>query len=191
MLNNISKIGEDKWVLMLSEKLNSTRYFQKEELKASVKINLPYVVNLSNYYDYDVAKSGKRNVKVEGIVNSYQIDLMIFKKNRPMIAIECKMNSINTQSFNVYSDNAERHKKIFKDLKYGLIIANNNKGANTFESKIFMHANNFDFLMCLDKKLEDENLWETFINVIKNQLSTLNEKNVYCIEKIKTHHSIT
>jgi hypothetical protein len=180
--------SEDQWVIELKERLNTEPTIQKLELKAFVKINLPYSADLSYTFNViDSEKIKKQNVLVKASCNAYQVDLLLTKNDKPFMAIECKMGGISTHGLVTYSDNAKKHKQLFPDLKYGLLLADNNKGKNTLEKKIFMHDNSFDFITCIDSKLSNPILWKNMLDIINN--AVIDDKlrreprSVYCIEK--------
>jgi hypothetical protein len=179
---------EDQWVIELKEKLNNEPTIQKLKIKAFVKKNLPYSADLSSAFNViDDEKMKKQNVLVSAICNSYQVDLLITKDNKPFIAIECKLDGISTHGLITYSDNAKKHKQLFPALKYGLLLADNYKGKNTLEKKIFMHENSFDFITCIDTTLSNPLLWKNLLEIISNAVIDdklkKTHRNVYSIEK--------
>lgn len=179
---------EDQWVIGLKEKLNDEPAIKKLNLKVFVKKNLPYSANLSSTFSLiEGEKTKKQNILVSASCNAYQIDLLITKNDKPFIAIECKLGGISTHGLVTYSDNAKKHKELFPDLKYGLLIADNYKGKNILEKKIFMHENSFDFIACIDAKLSNPSLWQNLLDIISNAVIDdkirRSHRNVFCIEK--------
>lgn len=181
-------ILEDQWVIKLKEKLTNEPDIKKLNLKVNVKINLPYSANLSSTFKViESGKTKKQNIIVSASCNAYQVDLLITMNDKPFIAIECKLGGISTHGLVTYSDNAKKHKQLFPDLKYGLLIADNNNGHNFLERKIFMHENSFDFIACIDESLSNPMLWQNLIDIItyavNNDAVRSTSQKVFSIEK--------
>jgi hypothetical protein len=131
----------------------------QDKLKAEKGRSLPYrsPVEYLERDKKDKLKPGEN----EG--NTYQTDIYIYeinKENRdiPRIVVELKKIIPNTHEMITYSDKAGEHKIILPHVRYGIIAFNENNG-NKLENlpkRMFMHSENFDFMMVINWKNKDE-----------------------------------
>ena len=100
---------------------------------------------------------------------AFQTDMLIKKKNIPIVAIEIKFLGITTHDILTYSTKAMKHKEIYPYLRYGLIAGNIEKIPNRF----FIHNQGFDFAIALfyneNGTLKDNEL-ESTIKLLKCQI---------------------
>lgn len=91
---------------------------------------------------------------------------MIKQNILPLVVIETKIRRFSTHDVLTYSIEAQKHKKIYPYMRYGLLIGNSNVAYNRF----FTHNSGFDFALAI-KDIETESI-NKLIQVINSQIES-------------------
>lgn len=80
--------------------------------------------------------------------SAFQTDIAVLEplangRQKPRVAIECKLR-LTTHDILTYSSKAQRHKKIYPYLRYGMIVANE----DAIPRRFFTHNEAVDFCVC-------------------------------------------
>ena len=167
---------EDPWVEnILRPKLAKEL---SNEYEVNCKQHLLYALNIKSYCKngYGQTKANFYTTDIKPKDNSYEIDLLISQKINdfefiPLIAIETKWGKMTTHDIITYNKKAEDHKKIHKNLLYGVVVANYTKGGLTIQ-KLYRHQfENFDFVFCFKGKEPTTDEWQCFVDLIKRKIT--------------------
>ncbi len=183
-----NKQVEDNWTREILkadiEKILSDNY------KVSCKQHLLYDLNIKSYIEINGKKEA---VFYSNVITpkkgSYETDLLISEKISdtefiPLIVIESKWEKITTHDLLTYNKKANDHKRIHKNLIYGVVIANCQKGGVTLQ-KVFNHqSENFDFVFCFKGSEPTQEEWNCFESLIKRKIDeSKNLHNILATDK--------
>lgn len=93
---------------------------------------------------------------------SFQTDILIKKKDIPLVVIETKIDDFSTHDVLTYSTKAVKHKEIYPYLRYGFVVGK----SKVIGNKFFTHNQGFDFALAIPSIRKLDN----FIKVVKDQI---------------------
>lgn len=83
--------------------------------------------------------------------NTFQTDLALFQDGQPRVIIEVKRDSASTHDLLAYDQKAERHKRVYPSLRYGMLLVE----TSGLTKKYLWHSNDIDFFYFSDREMDD------------------------------------
>ncbi len=143
------------------------KYLKRCNVEVGIEKDLLYRVVVDERHKFPIDENKLSNLKQ--IQNySFKKDILVMEKdtNLPLVAIEVKLN-YNTHEVITYSTKAIRHKLIYPYLRYGFLVA----GEDRLHDRFFNHADGFDFGYAIkDVNLDDREEIKGFVKIIRDQI---------------------
>lgn len=135
---------------------------------------------------YELSVDEKMGLSVKDISipmrgrSAFQTDICIYEKNKenietPMIVIEFKTKP-TTHDVLIYSSKAEKHKRIYPWLRYGMLA----ESINIIPNRFFINNEHLDFFVAAKDLINKDNINSFIKKLIENELNTSRIlKNIY------------
>ncbi len=161
-----NKFKESQFAEYVEKKLKEILPELRKDLIPKKDANLFYQISLDNNLKQMINEGDPKKGHF-----AFETDLCIFHKNDqnlkiPKIVIEFK-NNPTTHDIITYSNKAQRHKRVYPYLRYGLISYNISK----IPGRFFLHNESMDFCLALKDYLKNQDgelLNHEGISMLKN-----------------------
>lgn len=152
-------MNETQFVELLVSKLDLDIEPCIIETKRSVIYNL--MIDHLGVLDMGVSRDTGEPIRGRGI--SFEQDILIYEENYkgnttliPRVILEVKYININSHDVLVYSEKANRIKRVYPYVRYGLLIA----GKKSIPQRVLRLENDFDFIHTIDVSLSENSISE-------------------------------
>lgn len=115
--------------------------------------------------NYEVCPKETMNPKKNNY--AFQTDMLITKRDMPLVVVEAKYDKLSTHDVLIYSTKAIRHKEIYPYIRYGLLFGKSENIPNRF----FMNNYGFDFAVTI-KDINNQYEIDKLVKVLKNQIKS-------------------
>ncbi len=183
---------EEKWVKKLCEKIRNNENFKNwanDNIIIEDNVSLAHAINLNDAVSSNVDNKndcdrllinydniGSINVNKDAI-DGWNVDIFIGSKYKnhiiPRLVIEAKYRNVNTHDPITYNYKAFMQKKLFKGLRYGLIVGDysfKRKEENIYiPSRVIEYGDHFDFVFLLKEEYNDDEI-DYLVNIIKKNV---------------------
>ena len=137
-----------------------------EPLEVAIGAPLLYEVTVNSDCDITVDPGAPKRGQ-----SAFQTDIAVFEalangRRKPRVVIECKLK-MTTHDILTYSSKAQRHKRIYRYLRYGMVIANE----NAIPRRFFTHNDAIDFCVCANS-ISTRNFRKVWGEILKAEIES-------------------
>ncbi len=167
------------------ERLCRTTQRIVEPLEAAIGASLLYEVTVNSDCEITVDPGAPKRGQ-----SAFETDIAVFEplangRRKPRVVIECKLR-LTTHDILTYSSKAQRHKRIYPYLRYGMIIANE----NAIPRRFFTHNDTLDFCVCANSisRRNFRKVWGEILNAEVESSETL-ERAAFGLVDANVYHT--
>ena len=150
--------------------------FVKRLCRTTQRIVAPLEVVIGAPLLYQVTVNGDCEITVDPGApkrgqSAFETDIAVFEalangRRKPRVVIECKLR-MTTHDIVTYSSKAQRHKRIYPYLRYGMIIANE----DAIPRRFFTHNEAIGFCVCA-KSISTRNFPTVWGEILKAEIES-------------------
>lgn len=150
--------------------------FAKDICKKTQRIVKPLIATIGAPLLYEITVDGNCSVTVDPSAprrgqSAFETDIAVFQdlangKRIPRVVIECKMK-LTTHDILTYSAKAQRHKRAYPYLRYGMICAEE----DAIPRRFFTHNDAIDFFVCA-KSISARNFNKVWGEIMESEVES-------------------